>query len=287
MKRVLYPVTAGFFILISSGCGDINLNDAPSFSTTGNSHSAFVSNSTNDGPKLFKSLDRILVTERMYLTNEPTNIMWIYLESNGRIMARFPVAGNVMTSDKVATANFEDNSGDLPNELRTYQLTSDYVYWFTPNGEYHQFNGEYHVSGKPYEIDNKTGLMVTGKVDETEEKKRVEYQSQVTDFLFNSRVMGDFRNVYVEARTIAEEVVKLVNEVKVLKTRNTGDPSNWGSNDERRFNNVVEVVKEKEERYKYLVEWYNNNSSKYEKIQFEKKLLPYQLPHDYTTLEVY
>jgi len=49
----------------------------------------------------------------------------------------------------------------------------------------------------------------------------------------------------------------------------------------------VEVVKEKEERYKYLVEWYNNNSSKYEKMQFEKKLLPYQLPHDYTTLEVY
>ncbi|WP_103108466.1 hypothetical protein [Brevibacillus reuszeri] len=283
-------LASGISILGITGCGVLDPNSQVIPENQSSNQLFYSSSSEGEKPMLYKSLDRLLVTERMYITNEPKNISWIYLQSNGKTTARFPVVGGAMIYDRSSTSNTESsyaNVMDLPPELKSLQTTSNYVYWFSPDGQYQQYNGEYFTSSVPYEIDANTLMINTEKIDKKEEDKRSEYQTQAVKWLFESRIVEDFRRVIIEARDTAEEIVTLVDKVKALKARNTGDPENWNSSDKSKFDRVVKDVKEKEERYKYLTEWYNKNSSKYDKEMFLRRLLPIQLPSDYTTLEVY
>lgn len=156
-----------------------------------------------------------------------------------------------------------------------------------PKGNLHQHNREYTVLPFPYQIDQTSGSINTNVIDQAEEAKRSAYQTQAKNWLFHVRILQNYREVFSEARNIAEKIVKLVDEVKVLKAKNSGDPEEWQGYDKNRFNSIVTEVKEQEQQYQRLVDWYNQNAKGYDKSLFVNKHLPYELPSDYTKLQAF
>ena len=116
------------------------------------------------------SVERDNVNKRLALANDPTQIMWVYcLSDMGNVIISSPVVGKVSSSTK----RLEPSSGErygtgidthsiggeryTSNELMgadgTFGSSDPYVYWFTPEGQYLQWNGEYVVSNVPLKLE--------------------------------------------------------------------------------------------------------------------------------------
>ena len=100
------------------------------------------------------SVERNNINERLRLTNDPNQLMWVYCMSmNGNVALSSPVVGKLSSSTKRIEPNvtrtvYEGGFADHPNfrnieEIsadRTYGSSDNYVYWFTPEGQYFQWN---------------------------------------------------------------------------------------------------------------------------------------------------
>ncbi|MBI2666637.1 hypothetical protein HYX13_03430 [Candidatus Woesearchaeota archaeon] len=118
------------------------------------------------------SVERDNINKRLALANDPTQIMWFYALSDvGTVVLSSPVVGKASSSGKRlepktgtiynsgATCNIGYVAGEAycTNEIMgadgTYGESDAYVYWFTPEGQYFQWNGKYVVSNAPLKIE--------------------------------------------------------------------------------------------------------------------------------------
>jgi hypothetical protein len=111
-------------------------------------------------PRLPYSIERENIAKRLEVTNSRAQVGWIYLFETGRVVGRFPVRGKVTSGSKRLTSTEKEWPyvgqygvlGEAPDEMGAYGASGEYIFWFDPAGNYHQFKGNYFYSTKPYQI---------------------------------------------------------------------------------------------------------------------------------------
>ena len=111
-------------------------------------------------PKLETSLERENIKKRLELFNQQSKISYIYFLSYGRIVAYHVVEGKISSGNKRMTTNQKLENGDgtqgnmdfvveSPSLDGTYGHSGDYIFFWTTEGIYIQWNGEYMLSDEP------------------------------------------------------------------------------------------------------------------------------------------
>jgi len=113
-------------------------------------------------PTLGKSLERINIKKRLELFEDENKVSYIYLVSYGRIMAFHPVKGKISSGSKRLTTNqklvndrFSSNAQhtmESPSLDGTYGSSDLYIYFWTTDNTYIQWNGEYMLADKPLKL---------------------------------------------------------------------------------------------------------------------------------------
>ena len=114
-------------------------------------------------PNLTKSLERVNIKKRLELFEDENKVSYIYLTSFGRVMFFFTVKGKVSSGSKRMTTNQKLESGDggesysdfvmeAPSLDGTYGSSDEYIYFWTTDGTYIQWNGEYMLCDKPLKL---------------------------------------------------------------------------------------------------------------------------------------
>ncbi len=115
-------------------------------------------------PQLDSSLERQNIADRLRLWNDSSKISYIYLTSYGKVMAFYTVKGKVTSGNKRLTNNQQQvvsqNCGtgncelvmDSPELDGTYGSSNPYIYFWTTEGAYVQWNGEYMLSDQPLKL---------------------------------------------------------------------------------------------------------------------------------------
>jgi len=130
------------------------------------------------------------VLDRYALTTDPTKLLWIHIYAlDGTILFRNPVRCKVTSSGKrleprhaaagstllpdVGYGNFKTD--ELIGPDGTYGSSSQYEYWFDPQGRYHQKGPNYLLTDYPIDLKNPIDE-VTGMYNM--HKAAYEYQKQ-------------------------------------------------------------------------------------------------------------
>lgn len=121
-------------------------------------------------PMLQNSLERANISKRLTTWQDPTKVSYIYLTSYGHIMAFYTVKGKVTSGTKRLTSTERKigiNCGQYCDEILaespeldgTYGSSAPYIFFWTTDGTYVQWNGEYMLSDNPLQL-NETPAMV-------------------------------------------------------------------------------------------------------------------------------
>lgn len=114
-------------------------------------------------PKLENSLERENISKRLTLFSNPAKISYIYLVSYGRVMAFYTVKGKITSGSKRLTATdmpvsldcgeyCDQALGQAPELDGTYGSSDPYIYFWTTDGSYVQWNGEYMLADQPLQL---------------------------------------------------------------------------------------------------------------------------------------
>lgn len=124
-------------------------------------------------PKLENSLERQNISKRLTTFSDPAKISYIYLVSYGKVMAFYTVKGKITSGSKRLTANDRQvntnwSSPDVvvmssPELDGTYGNSDPYVYFWTTDGTYVQWNGEYMMADQPLQLTTAPELVRTIK----------------------------------------------------------------------------------------------------------------------------
>lgn len=120
-------------------------------------------------PQLQDSLERANISKRLTTFSDPAKISYIYLTSYGKVMAFYTVKGKITSGSKRLTSpdQLVDNgySSDAryvvqaPELDGTYGSSSDYIYFWTTDGTYVQWNGEYMLADQPLQLTTQPELV--------------------------------------------------------------------------------------------------------------------------------
>jgi len=116
-----------------------------------------------DIPILKTSLERQSVKKRLELFEDENKVSYIYLISFGKVMAFYTVKGKVTSGNKRLTTNQKiiQNSGyDAGNYSvveeasldGTYGTSGDYIFFWTTDGSYVQWDDHYMLCDKPLKV---------------------------------------------------------------------------------------------------------------------------------------
>lgn len=114
-------------------------------------------------PNLKKSLERVNIKKRLELFEDENKVSYIYLTSFGRVMSFFTVKGKVSSGSKRMTTNQKLQHGDAgesygdfvmeaPSLDGTYGSSDEYIFFWTTDDTYIQWNGEYMLCDKPLKL---------------------------------------------------------------------------------------------------------------------------------------
>ena len=167
--------------LVLAGCSESEIDKQ----TAQKVENANVVMAQTQPPVIKRSLERENISQRIKVSNDPNTLQWIYPISAGRVIGRFPVKGKVTSGGKRLTPTSGYNSQtqsseELPDEMATYGNSGDYIFWFDPAGQIHQWKGDYFVSPVPYQIDKGYGT-ISVDIDNSEQQKIGQYQQQIKD----------------------------------------------------------------------------------------------------------
>lgn len=121
-------------------------------------------------PSLTDSLERANISKRLTAFSDPSKISYIYLVSFGKVMAFYTVKGKVTSGSKRLTANDQlvDDGSDYqagqhvvsaPELDGTYGSSDPYIYFWTTDGTYVQWNGEYMMADQPLQLTTQPELV--------------------------------------------------------------------------------------------------------------------------------
>ena len=126
-------------------------------------------------PSLEKSLERENIKKRLELWNNDNKESYIYLISFGRVMAFYVVKGKITSGNKRLTSterfvggkdcgdSYCDMLIESPELDGTYGSSNPYIYFWTTDGAYVQWNGEYMLSDQPLKLSTQPELIRTIK----------------------------------------------------------------------------------------------------------------------------
>lgn len=112
-------------------------------------------------PRLESSLERTNISKRLTTFSDPSKVSYIYLVSFGKVMAFYTVKGKVTSGSKRLTASDQliDNKytqdqyvTQAPELDGTYGSSADYIFFWTTDGVYVQWNGEYMQADQPLQL---------------------------------------------------------------------------------------------------------------------------------------
>ena len=111
--------------------------------------------SQTDIPVLDKSLERINIKKRLELFEDENKVSYIYLISHGKVMAFYPMKGKVTSGSKRLTTNQKSTTYGVmesPSLDGAYGSSDMYVFFWTTDGTYIQWNGQYMLCDKPLKL---------------------------------------------------------------------------------------------------------------------------------------
>lgn len=115
-------------------------------------------------PQLDNSLERANISKRLSLWNDPAKISYVYLTSYGKVMAFYTVKGKITSGSKRLTSQEKQVGSqdcgqgncelvmESPELDGTYGSSASYIYFWTTEGAYVQWNGEYMLSDQPLKL---------------------------------------------------------------------------------------------------------------------------------------
>lgn len=153
--------------------------------------------------KLDTSLERDLINKWLEEVGNPNNVMWvIHMSETGQVLGQWPVVGKVVSMSKsnepyervVAEYNggprdyeedgavrfegYRRGTSQLANPSGTYGHDLPGVFFFTPDGAYHELHGGIiHVSSVPVSI--KDPVFLTYDVDKELQAKEKMWEEQL------------------------------------------------------------------------------------------------------------
>ena len=121
-------------------------------------------------PQLKNSLDRVNTKKRLELFDDPNKVSYVYLISYGRVMAHYVIKGKITSGNKRLTSTerlIKGRSGGYTNDIvmespsldGSYGHSSKYVFFWTTEGSYVQWNGEYMLCDMPLKLATKPELI--------------------------------------------------------------------------------------------------------------------------------
>ena len=132
-------------------------------------------------PQLSNSLERQNIAKRLTTFDDPAKISYIYLTSYGKVMAFYTVKGKITSGNKRLTNperaindcgglinpdggegwNCTNGTITVPSpELDgTYGSSAEYIYFWTTDGTYVQWNGEYMMADQPLQLTTQPELV--------------------------------------------------------------------------------------------------------------------------------
>lgn len=125
-------------------------------------------------PKLENSLERSNISKRLTTFSNPAKLSYVYLVSFGKVMAFYTVKGKITSGSKrltdpkqFVTCDQGEYDGqcetDAPELDGTYGGSGDYIYFWTTDGTYVQWNGEYMLADQPLQLTTQPELVRTVK----------------------------------------------------------------------------------------------------------------------------
>ena len=117
-------------------------------------------------PQMNMPLDRVNTKRRLETFDDENKLSYIYLISYGQIMAYYPVLGKVTSGNKRLTTTQKLVKGDrgeyhgdflmeAPGLDGTYGSSDSYVFFWTPDGVYVQWNDSYMLCDQPLKLTQK------------------------------------------------------------------------------------------------------------------------------------
>lgn len=115
-------------------------------------------------PQLDNSLERANISKRLQLWNDSAKVSYIYLTSYGKVMAFYTVKGKITSGNKRLTSPQKQVQSDYcgqgncdlvmdsPELDGTYGSSAPYIFFWTTDGAYVQWNGEYMLSDQPLKL---------------------------------------------------------------------------------------------------------------------------------------
>lgn len=121
-------------------------------------------------PNLESSLERKNISRRLELFSDENKVSYIYLISFGRVMAFYTVQGKITSGNKRLTSTERlvgCDTGEWNGECLiespeldgTYGSSSQYIFFWTTDGAYVQWNGEYMLSDFPLKLTTQPELV--------------------------------------------------------------------------------------------------------------------------------
>jgi hypothetical protein len=125
-------------------------------------------------PDLSHSLERKNIIKRLTIFEDENKVSYVYLISFGKVMAFYPIKGKITSGKKRLTNNQQmvsgwvysngatGNKSDIMNapELDgTYGESDSYIFFWTTDNTYVQWNGEYMLCDKPLKFTTQPELV--------------------------------------------------------------------------------------------------------------------------------
>ncbi len=123
-------------------------------------------------PQLDKSLERIAIVKRLELFQDENKVSYIYLVSFGKVMAFYTIKGKVTSGAKRLTTNekiisnydgstqYGYSTVESPSLDGTYGSSGDYIFFWTTDGTYVQWNDAYMLCDKPLKLATQPELVM-------------------------------------------------------------------------------------------------------------------------------
>lgn len=123
-----------------------------------------------DIPILKTSLERQAIRKRLELFEDENKVSYIYLISFGKVMAFYTIKGKVTSGSKRMTTNEKLVNGDAgewqgdfimeaPSLDGTYGSSDAYIFFWTTDGAYIQWNDCYMISDRPLKMQTQPELI--------------------------------------------------------------------------------------------------------------------------------
>jgi len=162
MKKILIVVMSLILVFGLVGC-NIPEREKDATEKAAIANEKAVSNliSSDDLPKITKSLERENIKRRVEFVNQPDRIGYLYLLSdNGQLIKEVQILGKAsslnnyitpmeeLTIGRVEGYGSETYIAEAPDLDGTWGTRPEGIFWFTPDGVYQEYTGKYLYSAE-------------------------------------------------------------------------------------------------------------------------------------------